>query len=101
MVRTTELSGTIGYWPPIGMLPEGLIVLAAVMAATTSSGDMWYERSRSGLRFTTMLRALPPNGGGAETPGNVANKGRTRLRAASCISPTERVSLENTRLPTG
>ena len=48
-----------------------------------------------------MLRALPPNGGGADTPGSVANNGRTRFNAASCISPTERVSLENTRLPTG
>src|SRR5947207_15368868 len=48
-----------------------------------------------------MLRALPPNGGGAETPGRVANKGRTRFKAASCISPTDRVSLEKTRLPTG
>ena len=56
---------------------------------------------RSGFTFTTMLRALPPNGGGAETPGNVANRGRTRFNAASCISPTERVSLEKTRLPTG
>ena len=48
-----------------------------------------------------MLRALPPNGGGADTPGNVAKSGRTRFSAASCISPTERVSLEKTRLPTG
>src|SRR6266702_913087 len=48
-----------------------------------------------------MLRALPPKGGGAETPGRVANSGRTRFNARSCISPTERVSLEKTRLPTG
>ena len=43
-----------------------------------------------------MLRALPPKGGGAETPGSVANNGRTRFKARSCISPTERVSLEKT-----
>jgi hypothetical protein len=48
-----------------------------------------------------MLRALPPKGGGAETPGRVANSGRTMFKAASCISATERVSLEKTRLPTG
>src|SRR5215467_10982938 len=49
----------------------------------------------------TMLRALPPNGGGAETPGNVAKSGRTRFSAASCISPTVRLVLEKTRFPTG
>ena len=101
MFFTTEFNGTIGYLSPNRMLPDGLMVLAAAMAATTSSGAMLQARNRSGFRFTTMLRALPPNGGGAETPGNVANKGRTRFNATSCISPTERVSLENTRLPTG
>jgi hypothetical protein len=40
MFLTTELSGTIGYFFPMGMLPEGLMVLAAVSAATISSGDM-------------------------------------------------------------
>src|SRR5207249_8856896 len=101
MFLTTELSGTMGYLLPSERLPEGLIVFAAEIAETISSGDMLYERSRSGLRLMTMLRALPPNGGGAETPGSVANRGRTRFKAASCISPTERVSLEKTRLPTG
>src|SRR5438874_12065251 len=98
---TTELSGTIGYFFPTSMLPEGLMVLAAVRTETTSSGDRLYERKRSGLTFTTMLRALPPKGGGAETPGRVAKSGRTKFRAASCISATERVSLEKTKLPTG
>ncbi len=49
----------------------------------------------------TMLRWLAPKGGGADTPGRVANRGRTRLRARSWTSPTPRVSLVNTRLPTG
>ena len=48
-----------------------------------------------------MVRALPPKGGGAETPGSVANSGRTLFSARSCISPTVRVSLENARSPTG
>ena len=54
---------------------------------------------RSGLTLTTMVRALPPKGGGAETPGKVANSGRTRFSAASCISPTVRfgLSVENIR----
>src|SRR5437667_9269409 len=101
MSLTTELSGTIGYLLLRGMLPEGLMTFAAAIAETISSGDMLYARRRSGMTFTTMLRALPPKGGGAETPGNVANSGRTMFNAASCISATDRVSLEKTRLPTG
>src|ERR1035437_10604634 len=76
MFLTTELSGTIGYLPPIGMLPEGLIRFADVMAETISSGDTFRARKRSGLTLISMLRALPPNGGGADTPGGVANNGR-------------------------
>ena len=50
-----------------------------------------------------MVRALPPKGGGAETPGRVAKRGRTMFSAASCIWPTVRagLSVEKTRLPTG
>ena len=48
-----------------------------------------------------MVRALPPKGGGAETPCRVANNGRTRFRARSCISPTVRLVLEKTKFPTG
>ena len=47
--------------------------------------------------MTTTVRWLPPNGGGAETPGRLANIGRTRNRARSWISPMLRVSLEKTR----
>ena len=101
MFFTTELSGTIGYFPPTDMLPEGLMRLAAVTAATTSSGDMLYARKRSGFRLMTIARALPPKGGGAETPGSVANIGRTRFRAMSWSSPTVRVWLVKTRSPTG
>src|SRR5437660_12576672 len=101
MFRTTEFSGTIGYLSPSVTLPEGVIVLAVVRAMTSSSGDMLYARRRSGLALISIVRALPPNGGGADTPGNVAKSGRTRLRAASCISPTERALLAKTRLPTG
>ena len=48
-----------------------------------------------------MVRWLPPNGGGAETPGSVAKIGRTRFSAMSCISGTLRVELENTSCATG
>src|SRR6266478_6279153 len=98
---TTALTGTIGYCWAMETFQDGLIVLASVMAWTTSSGDMLQARSRSGLRLMTMLRALPPKGGGADTPGSVAKMGRTRFKAASCNWPTVRVSLEKTRLPTG
>src|SRR5258708_16701414 len=101
MLLTTEFSGTIGYLSPSATLPEGVIVLAAVRAMTSSSGDMLYARRRSGFALTNIVRALPPNGGGADTPGSVAKSGRTRFKAASCISPTERVLLVKTRLPTG
>ena len=48
-----------------------------------------------------MVRGLPPKGGGAETPGRLANIGRTLNRAWSWISPMPRVLLESTRYPTG
>jgi hypothetical protein len=54
---------------------------------------------RSGFTLMMIERALPPKGGGAETPGSVAKSGRTRLSAASCIWPSVTVGLavENTR----
>ena len=101
MFVTMEFSGTIGYLPATDMLPDGLIRFARVMAPTISSGLMLYERRRSGSTLTRIVRALPPNGGGADTPGSVANSGRTRFSAASCICATVAVSLVKTRLPTG
>src|SRR6185503_21124984 len=71
MFVTTEFRGTIGYLPATCMLPDGLIRFARVIAPTISSGDMLYERSRCGSTLTRIVRALPPNGGGADTPGNV------------------------------
>ena len=48
----------------------------------------------------TMVRWLPPNGGGAETPGRVANSGRTRFSAKSCISPWVLAALLKINWPT-
>ena len=81
------------------MLPDGLRTLACAMACTRSSGERLYARRRSGLALMMTVRALPPKGGGAETPGSVAKSGRTRLRAASCIWPTVTLgsSVEKTR----
>jgi len=73
----------------------------AETAFTISSGDMESARSRSGSTRTTTVLWLPPNGGGAETPGSVAKVGRTLLSAKFWISPTLRVSLANTSWPTG
>ena len=69
-----------------------------------AGGRVWQSaRIRSGFTFTTIVRAPPPNGGGADTPGSVAKSGRTMFSAASCIWPTVRVgfSVAKTRLPTG
>ena len=51
----------------------------------------------------TMVRGLPPKGGGADTPGRVANSGRTWKSAASCrsLTPSFPLSSEKTRSPTG
>ena len=73
--RTTEFTGTTGYLSPIGTLPEGLIEFPRTSAVTTSSGDIAYDCSRCGSSVTTIDRALPPNGGGADTPGKVENIG--------------------------
>ncbi len=48
-----------------------------------------------------MVRWLPPKGGGAETPGRVANSGRTRFSAKSCISPCVRVGAAEDQLADG
>jgi hypothetical protein len=97
MSLTSELTGTIGISSSIRMFPEGLITLPAVRAEITSSGDIEYDRRRSGSSRMTTLRWLPPNGGGAETPGRAANIGRTRNNAWSWIWPTVLVSLDSTR----
>src|SRR5262245_7872023 len=94
---TTELTGTIGDWPLMVTLPDGVSLFPEAIAATTSSGDRWQALRRSGSARMTMVRWLPPNGGGAETPGRLANIGRTRFRARSWISPMLLVSLRNTR----
>src|SRR5881296_469632 len=81
---------------PVRTLPEGRTVVARLTLAITSSGESRYALIRSGSARTTILRWLPPKGGGAETPGKVAKIGLTRLRAMSCISPGLRVELEKT-----
>jgi hypothetical protein len=82
-------------------LPDGSTVVARLTANTTASGDRRYSRSFSGSTRTTIVRWLPPNGGGADTPGSVAKMGLTRLSAMSCISGTVRVVLEKTSCATG
>lgn len=83
MVGMTELTELIRVKSPIRTLPAGEIRFPLFTAWTTSSGDMWYARIRSGSTWTTTVRAFSPKGGGADTPGSVANIGRTRNRAKS------------------
>src|SRR5258708_5763233 len=82
-------------------LPDGVMALFCAIACTTSSADRLYMRSFSGLTLINTDRALEPKGGGADSPGTVANKGRTRVRARSKISFNGRVLLLNTNSPTG
>src|SRR5262249_18310851 len=58
-------------------LPAGSVRFARASACATSSGDSWYERSFAGSTYTSIVRILPPDGGGADTPGSVASIGRT------------------------
>ena len=83
MSATTEFIGEMRVSSPMLTLPDGMITLPVVTARITSSGDMPYERSRSGSTRMTIVRWLPPNGGGDVRPGSVANCGRTRLSARS------------------
>src|SRR5580704_11816927 len=66
---------------PVHMLPDGITTLDLLTAAMASSGEMRYCRSFDGSSVMTIVLWLPPNGGGAETPGRVAKRGRTRLIA--------------------
>ena len=70
------------------MLPDGLIVLAAVIAATTSSGDMLYARSRSGFRLTTMRARAAAERRRRRDAGQRREQRAHQFNAASCISPT-------------
>ena len=95
---TTEFTGTIGYLSPIGTLPDGLIVLPFVSADDDLVGRHAVRlQPLADRRVTTSVRGLPPNGGGADTPGRLANIGRTWNSAWSWISATLRVSLDSTR----
>ena len=73
---------------PVRTLPDGSTVVARLTATRPRPARAGTARSFSGSTRTTIVRWLPPNGGGADTPGSVAKIGRTRLSAMSCISGT-------------
>ena len=56
MLDTTEFIGEIRVSSPMLTLPDGMITLPAVTARITSSGDMPYERRRSGSTRMTIVR---------------------------------------------
>src|SRR5438477_611957 len=97
MLVTVELTGAMRVRSGVLIVPAGVTTLPVLTARITSWGDMPYARRRFGSTLITMVRWLPPKGGGADTPGRVANCGRTRFRARSWISPRLRVGLANTR----
>ena len=90
----------------------GVVVLASFLATLPSEEEFlaWVQNEAgtdtervgawliagSGSARMTIVRWLPPKGGGAETPGRVANTGRTAKRALSWISPLL-LSLSKTR----
>src|ERR1700722_3321815 len=82
-------------------LPEGVMVLLRTTACVTSSGEILNIRSFSGLTLISTDRALDPKGGGAVSPGTLANNGRMRVMAISKMSFRLTVLLLNTSSPTG
>jgi hypothetical protein len=85
---------------PVHIFPEGITNEALLTAEIASCGEIRYCLSLPGSSVMTIVLWFPPNGGGAETPGSVANKGRTRLSAKSCNSPCVCVALLKTSCPT-
>ena len=53
--------------------------LPALRAAMTSWSVTPFESSRAGSTFSTMVRWLPPNGGGADTDGVLTNRSLRRV----------------------
>src|SRR5476649_2812799 len=68
---------------PILRFPDGDITLYFESASTTSSGVRLKLRSLLGSILKTIVRALEPNGGGADSPGIVENMGLMRVAARS------------------
>src|SRR5690554_7553823 len=85
-----ELMGAIRFLSPIRMFPAGDGKLLLAMAMVTSSGLKLFARSKSGSALTTMDRALPPKGAGAETPGTFTSIGRIFVKTSVWISLMDR-----------
>src|SRR5579872_2186593 len=68
---------------PVHILPDGITRVPLLTAEIASWGEILYCCSLSGSSVMTIVRWLPPKGGGADTPGSVANRGRTRFSAKS------------------
>ena len=107
LVACSGLSGAWGAWilvmvvhGPAWMMAFTVSVFAlsslamgvAIHLATYEEED----RQDGGAGEAPSLSPEAPNGGGDETPGSVANTGRTRLSARSWISPRVRDGLEKT-----
>ena len=96
--RTSELIGHDRHH-----LADADVARGADRIAIGQGRDHFVGRDRStiaaarGRPGRPPCRWLPPNGGGAETPGRLANIGRTLKSAWSWISPIDLVSLDSTR----
>ena len=69
MFETTELTGVIGVVVPDVDAARRDDRVARGDGPDDFVGRQAYARSRSGSTLMTMVRWLPPNGGGDETPG--------------------------------
>src|SRR5690554_4770716 len=85
-----ELIGAIKFLSPILMFPAGDGKLLLAMAMVTSSGLKLFACIKLGSALTMMVRALPPKGAGAETPGTFTNIGRIFVNTSVWISLMER-----------
>src|SRR5258708_12064782 len=71
------------------------------MAAVIWSGVRLWLRMSSGSALMTMVRALPPMGGGDDSPATLEKLGLTHTLARSCNSLLDRLGLLRVNCPTG
>src|SRR3954470_15064838 len=95
-----EFVRTMRFKVPSYRLPDGATMLPLETAVIACSGDTPYCFNLSGSRLTTIVRWLPPNGGGAETPGRRGKRGRTWFHAIVCSARGVGFARVNSKSPT-
>ena len=99
--------GSLSAWLPLRSAQTNADAAIAQVASRTvdaTGGILEFGARQSDGTLGAAPPGISSTAGKGETAAlqmRVAKSGRTRFRAASCISPTERVLLAKTRLPTG